>query len=56
LADCRARLNARVDPGALNAGQAWILGYRADDGFGGIYIGWKLLPFLRRIEMGNLAE
>jgi DNA helicase-2/ATP-dependent DNA helicase PcrA len=36
LVDCRARLNARVDPGALSAGQAWILGYRADDSFGGI--------------------
>ena len=31
---CRARLNARVEPGALNAGQARILAGDVVDGFG----------------------
>jgi hypothetical protein len=30
----RARLNARIKLGALNAGQAWILDGAAVDGFG----------------------
>jgi hypothetical protein len=36
LVDCSSRLNARVDPGSLNAGKAWILGGREVDGFGGM--------------------
>ena len=34
LVGCRARLNARVELGALNAGRAWVLGGGAVDGFG----------------------
>jgi len=33
LVRCRARLNARVERGALNAGRAWILGCGVVDGF-----------------------
>ena len=34
LVRCRARLNARVERGALNAGRAWIPGGSVVDGFG----------------------
>jgi len=38
LDEFRARRNARVDLGALNAGRAWILGGRVVDGFGQSFV------------------
>ena len=54
LVRCRARLNARVERGALNAGRAWIPGGGVVDGFwaeSGFPVFWgcasRAFPFCR---------